>query len=312
MIAFQMGRRRLIQGALVSLVTMAFTSRRGKAVHITWKANVQEGTCEAPVADSRISVGSPSYGVPVGTSAPPEGTPPLQFRTIGPPSVVPVVTSSATVDLSLDDLLANPYSVVIESVDLESEERTLLACGNVGGVRTDDEVVFGLRSQAADTSGMAWLKGTAEGTTDITLFVTQGLTSGGAAPMQTPAPSEASARAEAETETGTGTPAAETEAPASSTEVEIGSYDIYFEPNDVTIPANSDVTIILPNHGMTLHNFSITDHKNPDVPNLGIDIDLPVGVTETITINAPANDYYFYCNVPGHEAAGMFGTLHVA
>jgi uncharacterized cupredoxin-like copper-binding protein len=73
----------------------------------------------------------------------------------------------------------------------------------------------------------------------------------------------------------------------------------------------ADVTVILPNHGMTLHNFSTTDHNNPDVPNLGIDVDLAVGTTETVTINAPAGDYYFFCNVPGHEAAGMFGTLHV-
>jgi len=70
----------------------------------------------------------------------------------------------------------------------------------------------------------------------------------------------------------------------------IGAYDIYFDPKEVTIPATTDVTVNLPNNGATLHNFSVTDHNNPDVPNLGIDVDL---------------------NVPGHEAAGMFGTLHV-
>ena len=99
--------------------------------------------------------------------------------------------------------------------------------------------------------------------------------------------------------------------PAATTEVTIGAYDIYFDPMEVTIPANTDVTVNLPNNGATLHNFSVTDHNNPDVPNLGIDVDLAVGTTETIPINAPAADYYFFCNVPGHEAAGMFGTLHV-
>jgi nitrite reductase (NO-forming) len=109
------------------------------------------------------------------------------------------------------------------------------------------------------------------------------------------------------------TGAAETPAagPAATTEVTIGAYDIYFDPMEVTIPANTDVTVNLPNNGATLHNFSVTDHNNPDVPNLGIDVDLAVGTTETITIDAPAADYYFFCNVPGHEAAGMFGTLHV-
>ena len=28
-------------------------------------------------------------------------------------------------------------------------------------------------------------------------------------------------------------------------------------------------------------------------------------------INAPAGEYYFFCNVPGHEAAGMHGTITV-
>lgn len=96
-----------------------------------------------------------------------------------------------------------------------------------------------------------------------------------------------------------------------ATEVTIGAYDIYFDPKEVTIPANTDVTVNLPNNGVTLHNFSVTGHNNPDAPNLGIDVDLAVGTAETIAINAPAADYYFFCNVPGHEAAGMFGTLHI-
>jgi nitrite reductase (NO-forming) len=97
--------------------------------------------------------------------------------------------------------------------------------------------------------------------------------------------------------------------PGTGNAVEIGSYDIYFEPNDVTIPADTDVTITLPNHGVILHNFSITDHENEDLPFEPIDVNIDPGATEEVTINAPAGEYYFYCNVPGHEAAGMFGTL---
>lgn len=93
--------------------------------------------------------------------------------------------------------------------------------------------------------------------------------------------------------------------------VTITSHDIFFDPREVTIPANTDVTLHLPNRGMITHNFSVTDRKNPNVPDLDIVIDLPPGAIETTTINAPAGDYYFYCNIPGHEAAGMFGTLHV-
>jgi len=93
--------------------------------------------------------------------------------------------------------------------------------------------------------------------------------------------------------------------------VTIEAYDIYFDPKDVTIPADTDVRVNLPNHGVTAHNFSITEHKNDNVPFEPISIDLAPGKTEQVTINAPAGAYYFYCNVPGHEAAGMWGTLTV-
>lgn len=52
-------------------------------------------------------------------------------------------------------------------------------------------------------------------------------------------------------------------------------------------------------------------HHRCGVANLGIDIDLPVGAAETITVNALAGDYNYYCNVPGHEAGDMSGTMHM-
>lgn len=99
--------------------------------------------------------------------------------------------------------------------------------------------------------------------------------------------------------------------PGASNTVTIGSYDIFFDPKEVTIPADTDVTITLPNKGVTLHNFSITDHKNENLPFDPIDIDIEPGAIEEVTINAPAGQYYFFCNVPGHQAAGMWGTLTV-
>jgi nitrite reductase (NO-forming) len=106
-------------------------------------------------------------------------------------------------------------------------------------------------------------------------------------------------------------PAAGATPGAGANKVTIEAYDIYFEPKEVTIPADTDVTIDLPNHSVTAHNFSITDHKNENLPFEPIDIDLAPGKTEQVTINAPAGSYYFFCNVPGHEAAGMWGTLTV-
>ena len=93
--------------------------------------------------------------------------------------------------------------------------------------------------------------------------------------------------------------------------VEIGEYDIFFKPNLATIPADTPVRVVLVNHGAALHNFSITDHKNSDLENLNISVDTEPGKTSETTINAPEGTYYFYCDQPGHEQAGMFGYLEV-
>jgi plastocyanin len=79
--------------------------------------------------------------------------------------------------------------------------------------------------------------------------------------------------------------------------------DIKFDPSTLTIPANTDVTVSLPNNGVSLHNFSIDE--------LNISVDVQPGQTGSVTINAPAGTYQFYCNVPGHKEAGMVGTLTV-
>ncbi len=122
-----------------------------------------------------------------------------------------------------------------------------------------------------------------------------------ACPEGTP---EASPEASPETNAeGTPCPEATPGAGGDAAKVEIESYDIYYEPTEVTIAADTDVTVELPNDGVTLHNFSIDE--------LGIDVDIDPGATEETVINAPAGEYEYYCNVPGHKAAGMVGTLIV-
>ena len=93
------------------------------------------------------------------------------------------------------------------------------------------------------------------------------------------------------------------EAPDAATAQNVTSFDIYFEPKEITIPANSDVPFTLPNDGAAAHNFSVDE--------LGISIDLAPGSTEETVINAPPGTYEYYCNVPGHKEAGMVGTLIV-
>jgi uncharacterized cupredoxin-like copper-binding protein len=93
--------------------------------------------------------------------------------------------------------------------------------------------------------------------------------------------------------------------------VVIGENDIFFKPNLATIPADTPVRIVLVNHGATTHNFSITDHKNSGLKNLNVSVNTEPGKTSETTINAPEGTYYFFCDQPGHEQAGMFGYLEV-
>ncbi|HEX3303916.1 MAG TPA: PQQ-dependent sugar dehydrogenase, partial [Thermomicrobiales bacterium] len=100
--------------------------------------------------------------------------------------------------------------------------------------------------------------------------------------------------------TGAATPAAASSGGNAQT---VEMVDIAFNPKELTIPANTDVTLSLPNNGVSLHNFSIDE--------LNIDVDVAPGETGSATINAPAGTYQYYCNVPGHKEAGMVGTLTV-
>lgn len=85
--------------------------------------------------------------------------------------------------------------------------------------------------------------------------------------------------------------------------ITIVSFDIYFEPADFTVSADTPTTIILPNEGAAPHNFAIDE--------LDISVDLAPGETKEVVIDAPAGEYEFYCNVPGHREAGMVGTMTV-
>jgi glucose/arabinose dehydrogenase/plastocyanin len=97
------------------------------------------------------------------------------------------------------------------------------------------------------------------------------------------------------------TPVAAGGAPAAP--VTIVAVDIAWDPRRMTIPANTDVTVSVPNNGVAVHTFVIEE--------LGIDIEMAPGETKDVVINAPAGTYDYICDVPGHEEAGMVGTLTV-
>ena len=86
--------------------------------------------------------------------------------------------------------------------------------------------------------------------------------------------------------------------------VEIRFVDVAFVPKEVTIPANTDVTITFVNDGAATHDFKIA---SPGVFSgyLG-----PGGTTEVV-VNLPPGTYPFACTIPGHAASGMVGVLIV-
>lgn len=110
------------------------------------------------------------------------------------------------------------------------------------------------------------------------------------------------------TPTVASTAVASTAAPAASAPATGGPVlnlemvDISFSPTTLTAPANTDVTIHITNNGATAHNFSIDELKI----NTG---DVAAGAAIDVKINAPAGKYTYYCDIPGHRAAGMEGVL---
>ena len=80
--------------------------------------------------------------------------------------------------------------------------------------------------------------------------------------------------------------------------------DIDFNPNEFSIPADTDVLIRCPNNGNLPHDFHIED---TDYATALAD----PGETVSVTVNLQAGEYVYYCSVPGHREAGMEGTLTV-
>lgn len=77
-----------------------------------------------------------------------------------------------------------------------------------------------------------------------------------------------------------------------------------FQYTKATAPAGQ-ITFDMPNKSALGHNIAIKG------PVTGAGKIVPQGQTSTFTANLKPGTYTFYCQVPGHEAAGMKGTLVV-
>jgi len=78
-----------------------------------------------------------------------------------------------------------------------------------------------------------------------------------------------------------------------------------YEPPELTISSAGSTTISLVNKGVVEHDFTIDALDD-------FQIAVAIGQTEEGTLTDPAaGTYEYYCTVPGHKAAGMFGTLTI-
>jgi len=75
-----------------------------------------------------------------------------------------------------------------------------------------------------------------------------------------------------------------------------------FAPSTITAPPG--ILEIRLTSGDNLHTFRI---KNVD----GFQVEAGAGKTATGKVKLTAGKYTFYCDIPGHESAGMKGTLTV-
>ena len=95
-------------------------------------------------------------------------------------------------------------------------------------------------------------------------------------------------------------------APAGSTTFH--QVDFQFKPKTMSV-AHGKVVFFLVNDGPSAHDMVIADSSGQSVARSSL---VQPGDTSTFTIdNLAAGTYTVFCDVPGHRAAGMEGTLTV-
>lgn len=319
----------LVVAGVLSVVAGAVPAIAQDVPSVSFSARIVAGTCEDSGQETVVQLADLTYGLGEETGTDTAGA---AMVMAGSPETVLVATGVTQLEMTAQELTGQPHAVAILASSAGNDGDPI-ACGVIGGVAPEQNLFFGLPERDdSGYAGISWLN-----TTDDRALLTLMLTSlappapalapatatpGAATPTVAASPVAAAADAAgvaspvmvtpvggATTSPGAATPTTDE---AAAETVTIESVDIDFIPDEVTIPANTDVTIELPNNGTILHTFVINDKNNPDVPNLDIRVEMAPGSTEQVTVNAPAGDYYYWCDIPGHEPAGMYGTLHVS
>ena len=189
--------------------------------------------------------------------------------------------------------LVNPgvlvHDIVIDEWDIDSGA---LAGGQEAVFNIPDDVQVG-----AEVTFYCSVPGHRESGMEGTITIVESAEAAEATPVEQATPAEEASPAAA-------TPAEAAASGGGETEVTVTAVDIAYEPTELSIAADTDVTITLVNGGVLQHDFNIEDTE------FATEL-LNAGQEASITVNLPAGEYVYYCSVPGHRQAGMEGTLTV-
>jgi len=127
--------------------------------------------------------------------------------------------------------------------------------------------------------------------------------------------------------TTTSTPTSTTAEQTAVRSIEIKMGEYFFDPKDATVTAGN-VKITAPNTGKVLHELVLfkTDKDPGSFETSGGEVDeeaveasgakspgeipdVEPGKTKSATLKLTAGKYAMICNIPGHYAQGMYGSL---
>ena len=108
---------------------------------------------------------------------------------------------------------------------------------------------------------------------------------------------------------GTGAAGAPSASPATAAAaspagtIDVKAFDLGFTPNQLTVPTPGRYAVTLTNTGQIPHDITFASGETAQAP---------AGGSATVDVDVPAGGLSFICSIPGHEQAGMHGTVAVA
>lgn len=133
---------------------------------------IHEGTCATPNPNVAWDLGD-AIGVGVNEVSTPNAS---SLGTVDGP---PILVIAATIDVKLDDLGNEPHIIAVRASTMDA---TIVACGSIGGLKTDGTLATSLVSTSGSTVvGVAILEETGD-QTNVTVYVFDAASTPGGTP----------------------------------------------------------------------------------------------------------------------------------